>query len=75
MSTVGRAAGDSVPEQLRATSDARGFVTFCEVAADRELTIQVAPGAGEAPAVHRTQIRAREVRHVDLSLPGAAPNE
>ena len=68
MSTIGRVAGDSVLATSTATTDEKGNITFCEIPADRALTIGVALPNGGAGARIRTLLKAREVKHVDISV-------
>ncbi len=70
MSTIGRAAGDSVPARVAGTTDERGQVVFCDVPAERALTVVLTPPGGGAPMTVRATIRAREVRHLDLRPTG-----
>lgn len=75
MSTVATAVGDSVPQARTVTSDARGMVAFCDVPSDRTLTLEAPGGTGARAVQLRTQLRAREVRHVELLLRAPGPNE
>ena len=68
MSTIGRVAGDSVLATSTATTDEKGSIAFCEIPADRTLTLNVALPNGGAGAPIRTSLRAREVKHVDVSI-------
>ncbi len=68
MSTLGRAAGDSVPVLAEQRSDGRGMLTFCEVPADRAITIQLSPAARSPVAPIRLTITGRELRHLDVTL-------
>ena len=68
MSTIGAAPGDSVARTVDGVTGAKGSVTFCEIAAERELTVLVArPGSTPAPA-RKLNIRPREVRRVDVGI-------
>lgn len=66
MSTVGRAQGDSVAASVDAVSDAKGSAVFCEIPAERELTLRVVPREGASAMTEVVQIRSREVRHVEV---------
>ncbi|MDP1857366.1 MAG: carboxypeptidase regulatory-like domain-containing protein [Gemmatimonadaceae bacterium] len=68
MSTIGRVAGDSVLATSAATTDEKGSIAFCEIPADRTLTIGVALPNGGASAEIRTALRAREVKHLDVTI-------
>ncbi len=74
-STLGQAAGDSVAQSAMARSDSRGRYTFCQVPSDRRVTIRVAAREGATPVHAEVVLGAREVRRVDVTLPGAKPNE
>ena len=68
MSTIGRVAGDSVLATSTATTDEKGSIAFCEIPADRTLTIGVAlPNGGTGARIH-TALKAREVKHLDVTV-------
>ena len=75
LSTLGQAAGDSVPQQVSVESDQGGRVTFCDVPSDRRVTIQIVPREGAPPFTVETTLRAREVQRLDLELRAPSPNE
>lgn len=68
MSTVGRAAGDSVPASLEGETDARGVATFCEVPAERRVTVVITSRGGEGETVRELTLRAREVRAMEVGV-------
>ena len=69
MSTIGQVAGDSVLATSTATTDEKGSIAFCEMPADRTLTLTVALPSGGAGAPNRTALKAREVQHLDIAVP------
>ena len=67
MSTIGAAPGDSLARTVEGTTGAKGNVVFCEIAAERELTLLVVKRDGSAaPPARKLTIRQREVRRVDV---------
>lgn len=68
MSTIGAAPGDSVARTVDGVTGTKGSVTFCEVAAERELTVLVTPPANSPTPARKLSIRPREVRRVDIGI-------